>query len=146
MAFPIEATLEGANAIKDETLKSTLLDGSLKLAVWTTTPWTMPANAAVAMNPKLEYRVCDFKGEKIVVANDLVASLSETLEDTLTALGEGPFLGAEMEGLTYQHPTIKDRVNPVIVGGDYITTDAGTGLVHTARPPRPRRLHRRFEV
>ena len=37
-----------------------------------------------------------------------------------------------MEGLTYQHPTIKDRVNPVIVGGDYITTDAGTGLVHTA--------------
>merc|ERR1719199_273562 len=84
------------------------------------------------MNPKLEYRVCDFKGEKIVVANDLVASLSETLEDTLTALGEGPFLGAEMEGLTYQHPTIKDRVNPVIVGGDYITTDAGTGLVHTA--------------
>ena len=132
VAFPIEATLEGANAIKDETLKSTLLDGSLKLAVWTTTPWTMPANAAVAMNPKLEYRVCDFKGEKIVVANDLVASLSETLEDTLTALGEGPFLGAEMEGLTYQHPTIKDRVNPVIVGGDYITTDAGTGLVHTA--------------
>ena len=130
VAFPINVD-RGEN-VKDATLKSSLGDGSLKLAVWTTTPWTMPANAAVAMNPKLEYRVCEFKGEKIIVANDLVESLSETLEAALTPLGDGPFLGAELEGLTYQHPTIKDRVNPVIVGGDYITTDAGTGLVHTA--------------
>ena len=130
VAFPINVA-EGAN-VTNETLKTSLKENQLKLAVWTTTPWTMPANAAVAMNPKLEYRVCDFKGEKIIVANDLIESLSETLESKLTPLGDAPFLGAELEGLTYQHPTIQERVNPVIVGGDYITIDAGTGLVHTA--------------
>lgn len=129
---------EGLN-VRDETLKKCLSnegEGSdLKLAVWTTTPWTMPANAAVAINPKLEYRIVTQEGDdthKLIVANALIDSLSETLKTKLTPLGDGPFLGAEIEGLTYQHPTISDRINPVIVGGDYITTDAGTGLVHTA--------------
>ncbi|GBF91728.1 isoleucyl-tRNA synthetase [Raphidocelis subcapitata] len=108
------------------------------LAIWTTTPWTVPANLAVAVNGNLEYAVVEFKGDKasgwahrrLVVARELVEPLKakfglEGAEVLAT------FKGAALEGSTYTHP-LYGRTSPVVIGGDYITTESGTGLVHTA--------------
>jgi len=123
-------------------LKSALQDASL--AIWTTTPWTLPANAAVAVNERLTYAVVAVDegrdglsaGRKLVVAKDLIATLEKKLNVSLSLLAEAP--GAQLVGCTYSHPlsslggSLAARVSPVVVGGDYITTEAGTGLVHTA--------------
>lgn len=110
-------------------------DGSpLRVAIWTTTPWTMPANMAVAVNADLEYAIVEHATTgKLVVATDLVKTLAKTLklgeEDGFTVLTT--LSGADLVGTTYKHP-LYDRVSPVVAGGDYITTESGTGLVHTA--------------
>jgi isoleucyl-tRNA synthetase len=113
------------------------MEGAM-IAVWTTTPWTIPANLAVGVNDALEYAVVSVKprGEdslckegKMVVAKDLISVLEDKLKVDMSILCS--FKGSEIEGTTYQHPLF-DRVSPVVIGGDYITTDAGTGLVHTA--------------
>eukprot|EP00892_Ulva_mutabilis_P007438 jgi/Ulvmu1/5066/UM021_0083.1 len=115
------------------------LDGAA-FAVWTTTPWTIPANLAVAVNDRLQYSVVQLPEElcpwltqrRIVVAADLVDTLAGKLKaeaGALRVLATVP--GAALEGCAYQHPLF-DRESPVVIGGDYITTEAGTGLVHTA--------------
>mmetsp|Transcript_7783 Transcript_7783/g.11199 ORF Transcript_7783/g.11199 Transcript_7783/m.11199 type:complete len:1048 (-) Transcript_7783:38-3181(-) len=106
----------------------------LKVAIWTTTPWTMPANLAVAINPELGYSVVNHeKTGKLLVATDLARSLAKKFD-----LPEGEEFeliadvsGSDLVGTTYCHP-LYDRVSPVLAGGDYITTESGTGLVHTA--------------
>ena len=106
----------------------------LRVAIWTTTPWTIPANLAVAINPSLEYSVVSHeKYGKLIVATELVGSLSKTLElpegesfEILTSMN-----GESLLGTTYKHP-LYERVSKVVAGGDYITTESGTGLVHTA--------------
>jgi len=108
----------------------------LRVAVWTTTPWTMPANLAVAVNAKLEYSVVAYGAIKLVVAKDLVQTLASKLkkaEDETAPTLEilATFTGAEVEGTKYKHP-FADRTSEVVLGGDYITTESGTGLVHTA--------------
>ncbi|MGF1513688.1 MAG: isoleucine--tRNA ligase [Elainellaceae cyanobacterium] len=109
--------------------------GSTGVAIWTTTPWTMPANLAVAVNPELTYAVVE-AGEGnptpfkyLLVAKDLAESLSETLGVALTVKAE--IKGEALEHSTYQHPLF-DRESPIVIGGDYVTTESGTGLVHTA--------------
>ncbi len=105
----------------------------LFVAIWTTTPWTLPANLAVSVNGTLDYAICrDGSSEApryLVVAAALVERLSQTLERPLEALVT--VKGAELTGLLYRHPLL-DRTSPVLVGGDYVTTESGTGLVHTA--------------
>ncbi|MBM5815626.1 MAG: isoleucine--tRNA ligase, partial [Cyanobacteria bacterium K_Offshore_surface_m2_239] len=105
----------------------------LFVAIWTTTPWTLPANLAVSVNGNLDYAICrDGSAEApryLVVAAALVERLSQTLERPLEALAT--VKGSELVGLLYRHPLL-DRTSPVVVGGDYITTESGTGLVHTA--------------
>ncbi|MFM7676190.1 MAG: isoleucine--tRNA ligase, partial [Synechococcus sp.] len=112
--------------------------GSLAVAIWTTTPWTLPANLAVSVNGRLPYAICrvsepEGRGQgragHLVVAAELVDSLQRTLALTLEPVLQ--LSGEELEGITYQHPLL-DRSSPVVIGGDYITTEAGTGLVHTA--------------
>ncbi|NDC49168.1 MAG: isoleucine--tRNA ligase, partial [Micrococcales bacterium] len=103
---------------------------NLQLAIWTTTPWTLPANQAVAVNGSLNYAVCaDGKGRTLIIAEDLVANLSTKLDLNLESL----FIikGADLEGTSYRNPLL-DRISEVVLGGDYITTETGTGLVHTA--------------
>jgi len=119
-----------------EALAEAVSDTSdLEVAVWTTTPWTIPANRAVAVNPELEYVVAkavweDGRTKKLIVAQGLVESLKETLEaESMTV--EATFLGQALEGLKYAHPLVGTE-SPVVIGGDYITTESGTGLVHTA--------------
>ncbi|KAI7846319.1 hypothetical protein COHA_000156 [Chlorella ohadii] len=105
--------------------------------IWTTTPWTIPANLAVAVNDALEYAVVEVQGDlpegwgarRLVVAADLAAALADKFAVSLTTLAT--IKGADLEGCQYRHPLF-DRVSPVVVGGDYITTESGTGLVHTA--------------
>lgn len=107
---------------------------SLGVAIWTTTPWTIPGNLAVAVNPDLNYAVVERSGDNndcryLVVAADLVEKLSATLEESLTVKTTLP--GKALEHCKYRHPLF-DRESEVLIGGDYITTESGTGLVHTA--------------
>ncbi|MCY7324119.1 MAG: isoleucine--tRNA ligase, partial [Phormidesmis sp. CAN_BIN36] len=107
----------------------------LGVAIWTTTPWTIPANLAVSVNPDLVYAVvevgADFssKFKYLIVAKDLIDRLSETLGTTLTE--KATMRGRSLEHCTYRHP-LYDRQSEIVIGGDYVTTDSGTGLVHTA--------------
>ena len=107
----------------------------LFVAIWTTTPWTLPANLAVSVNGELDYAICRDGSAPadapryLVVAAALVDSLRSTLERPLE-----PVLtvkGLALAGILYRHPLL-DRTAPVVVGGDYVTTESGTGLVHTA--------------
>ncbi|MDM7958745.1 MAG: isoleucine--tRNA ligase [Synechococcus sp. WH 8007] len=113
-------------------------DGGLAVAIWTTTPWTLPANLAVSVNERFEYAICAIEAQgdnpapaasHLVVAAELRESLETSLGLTLTPLVS--VKGAALEGLQYRHPLL-ERTSPVVIGGDYITTEAGTGLVHTA--------------
>ena len=179
-AFPI--TQAGAN-IKD--ILAPYL-GSLGVAIWTTTPWTIPGNLAVAVNPELTYAVVEdprfivsenkpevsiaksaksttrskkkgkgfgfapAKEEELpkteivttaedqdqaqgfrylIVAAELVERLSAILDTQLSV--KVTFPGRDLEYCTYRHP-LYDRESPIVIGGDYITTESGTGLVHTA--------------
>ena len=106
------------------------LGQALQVAIWTTTPWTLPANLAVSVNERLDYALADDgEGRLLLVAADLIESLSSTLERPLSR--RATVKGALLAGLTYRHPLL-DRTSPVVIGGDYITTESGTGLVHTA--------------
>ena len=108
-----------------------VLDNNTYLVVWTTTPWTIPASEAVAVNAKFDYAVVKPANDdrKFVVATDLLDGLAEKLgwDDPEVVKHVA---GKDLEGLTTQHPYI-DR--DLLVGiADYVTADAGTGLVHTA--------------
>jgi isoleucyl-tRNA synthetase len=101
----------------------------VRAVIWTTTPWTLPANQAVAVNAELVYQLLDTPRGKLILARELAASvLARYGVEEHTVLAEAP--GARLELLRLQHP-FYDRVVPVILG-DHVTLDAGTGLVHTA--------------
>ncbi len=100
-----------------------------QVLIWTTTPWTLPANLAVALHPDLEYAAVEVGEEVWVLAKDLVASCLKLFgvhEHTLLAT----FSAAALAGRTCRHPFI-DR-DSLIVLADYVTADSGTGCVHTA--------------
>ncbi|MBB3047747.1 isoleucyl-tRNA synthetase [Litorivivens lipolytica] len=102
---------------------------AVDLVIWTTTPWTLPANQAVALHPELDYLVVSFNGRTAVLAEELhEKALARFGAESFEVLGQ--FKGAALEGLKLQHP-FYDRQVPVILG-DHVTVDAGTGAVHTA--------------
>ncbi len=99
------------------------------LVIWTTTPWTLPGNTAIAVGADFEYSKVEVNGKNYVVATDLLHSLtSEFKWDNVKEVST--FLGSNLEGVTYHH-VFMDRISPVVMG-DEVTLDAGTGLVHTA--------------
>ncbi|MBR8835310.1 MAG: isoleucine--tRNA ligase [Stigonema ocellatum SAG 48.90 = DSM 106950] len=130
-AFPMTSLSSGVKPQLDEFLPE------LGVAIWTTTPWTIPANLGVAVNPDLTYAVVEvakdtvteFAAKYLIVAGDLVESLSAKLATQLTV--KTTVKGKDLEHSTYHHPLF-DRESPIVVGGDYVTTESGTGLVHTA--------------
>lgn len=127
VSFPLKKQSESLSALLQEYEYD---ERNLFLAIWTTTPWTLPANAAVAVNAKIEYSIVkDESGRLLVVAKDLTVTLAEKLGVTFETIA--CFDGATLDGCTYRHP-LYDRESPVVIGGDYITTASGTGLVHTA--------------
>lgn len=97
--------------------------------VWTTTPWTLPANLAVCAGPDIEYVLASTRKGKLVFGKDLLEKLTELLDlGTVEILNT--FTGRQLEGLKYKHP-LYDRVSPCILG-DYVSTTDGSGLVHIA--------------
>ncbi|HEV7614060.1 MAG TPA: isoleucine--tRNA ligase [Steroidobacteraceae bacterium] len=103
------------------------------LAIWTTTPWTLPANRAVAVHPQFDYALVEFDLggglERLVVARELIDAVMNTLGIaawSLIAVAKG----AALEHMLLHHP-FYDRQVPVVLG-DHVTLDAGTGAVHTA--------------
>ena len=100
-----------------------------KFVIWTTTPWTLPANLGIAVHPDFEYQVVKYNGESYLVAKERVAFLAEKFGWENYETGE-VLVGKDLEYLLCQHPFL-DRTSTVILA-DYVTLDSGTGLVHTA--------------
>ncbi|WP_228054688.1 isoleucine--tRNA ligase [Gloeocapsopsis crepidinum] len=125
-AFPVTHLSEAVSALGE-------FLPHLSVAIWTTTPWTIPANLAVAVNPELTYAVVEVSADEhpkyLIVAADLVDRLSQILASDLTI--KAKVSGKDLEHTTYRHP-LYDRESPIVIGGDYVTTESGTGLVHTA--------------
>ncbi|RMD83227.1 MAG: isoleucine--tRNA ligase [Candidatus Dadabacteria bacterium] len=97
------------------------------IAIWTTTPWTLPANLAIALHPHFPYALVRAGQRSLLVAEPLVETLREKL-----GLGEtlATFRGSELEGIRARHPWLER--DSVVVLGEHVTLEAGTGCVHTA--------------
>lgn len=108
-------------------------EGDASVVIWTTTPWTLPSNQAVSLNPELEYLLVQLDlgqgAERILVVAPLLEDLMNRygVEDYQVV---GRCQGSALENQLLQHPFLDKQV-PVILG-DHVTTDAGTGAVHTA--------------
>jgi len=98
------------------------------ILIWTTTPWTLPANLGVFLHPEFNYGLYKTEKGNLVVAKDLAEDVFKTLDLSYELLKE--FKGTELEYTHYQHPFL-DRKG-LVMNADYVTIDAGTGAVHTA--------------
>ncbi|WP_077211453.1 isoleucine--tRNA ligase [Bacillus dakarensis] len=106
-----------------------VLDTDTKIIIWTTTPWTIPANLGITVHADLNYVVVNVSGTKYVVAEDLLESVSNEIGWENPAVIK-TVKGQELENILAKHP-IYDRDSLVMLG-EHVTTDAGTGCVHTA--------------
>lgn len=109
-----------------------VVDEDAQFIIWTTTPWTLPANVAITVHPELTYGEYLVDGHKYVVGKDLVDDVAENLgwnTDDIELVKE--FSGKDLEYVEAQHPFLEDRT-VLLINGDHVTTDAGTGCVHTA--------------
>ncbi|OOR98441.1 isoleucine--tRNA ligase [Haemophilus paracuniculus] len=103
--------------------------GNLSAVIWTTTPWTLPSNKAISINPELDYQLVQFGDERVILAAALVESVQKAAGvETVEVLGETK--GENLALLQFAHPFYDYNV-PLILG-NHVTTDGGTGLVHTA--------------
>ncbi|MFK3619566.1 isoleucine--tRNA ligase [Pasteurella multocida] len=103
--------------------------GNISAVIWTTTPWTIPSNRAIAIHENLDYQLVQFSDERVILAKDLVEEVAKAAGvEQVVILGESK--GKDLEWLRFQHPFYDFSV-PFILG-DHVTTDGGTGLVHTA--------------
>lgn len=133
-----EAEIEYANKRSASIyVKFSVVDGKGKLpedtaiVIWTTTPWTIPANQAIALGPDFDYSLIAVKEEKLLLATALVEEVLKAAgweAEPYEVLGE--FKGRELEGILTRHP-FYERASAVILG-DHVTLDSGTGAVHTA--------------
>src|SRR5699024_5203513 len=106
-----------------------VLDEDVKFLIWTTTPWTIPANLGIYVHPKFTYAVVKVQNEKFVVAKDLVEYLEKELEWEEYSI-EKEVQGSDLDRIVARHP-FYDRDSLVMLG-EHVTADAGTGCVHTA--------------
>ena len=106
-----------------------ILDNDTYFVIWTTTPWTIPANLGICLNENLEYGLFNTNKGKLVFLTCLEEELTKAFELENVKL-ERTFKGRELEGIKAKHPLF-DRESLVILG-DHVTSDAGTGCVHTA--------------
>src|SRR5882762_1471884 len=104
-------------------------DKPVSVAIWTTTPWTLPANLAIAVDPNAEYEILSNEGEGVIVARKLRDQFIQ--QTCFVAPKESTFrLGKELVGLQAQHPFLARK--STILAADFVTMDTGTGLVHVA--------------
>ena len=133
VAFPFNDNKAVANAFGLDTAH----DGAI--VIWTTTPWTIPANQALNIHPEFEYALVKLDaprqtGSTLILAKDLVENCLEQWGLTGTIMATAP--GAALENLNFHHPlhridTGYDRVAPLYLA-DYVTLESGTGIVHSA--------------
>ncbi len=112
----------GFDIIENEDLADT------QAVIWTTTPWTLPANMGIAVGRDFDYSQIEMNGKKYLIATDLVSSFAEEFETEATILKT--FRGGELEYTKVKHPFM-DRTSFIMLA-DHVTVDAGTGCVHTA--------------
>ncbi|MCM3003848.1 isoleucine--tRNA ligase [Priestia koreensis] len=106
-----------------------VLENDEKFIIWTTTPWTMPANLGISVNADLDYSVVAVNGEKYIVAFELLETVAKEIEWENYEVVR-TVKGAELDRVVATHP-LYGRDSLVMLG-DHVTTDAGTGCVHTA--------------
>ncbi len=128
----VEFPVENPGAFKSEfNIKE---NAAVSFLIWTTTPWTLPANQAIAVNPKVEYAFVKYsrndKARVAVIAKELVDRVFKDRKETSKPEVMKTVTGEQLIGKTYTHPFL-ERVSK-IVSADYVTTTDGTGLVHTA--------------
>ncbi len=103
--------------------------GAISLVIWTTTPWTLPANRAISLHPDFTYQLVQVDGQCLILAAELVESVMKRAGITeWTVLGSCK--GADLELLRFKHPFMDFDVPTIL--GEHVTLDAGTGAVHTA--------------
>ena len=100
----------------------------ISVMIWTTTPWTIPANMAVAVGEAISYSLIKIKGQNVIVATDRIKQIEQISKVSAIILKE--ISGSDLVGLKYYHPFC-NREGTVVLA-DYVTTEDGTGLVHTA--------------
>jgi isoleucyl-tRNA synthetase len=123
--FPLSS--DGAGDIASRVPE--LAGRDLSVLIWTTTPWTIPSNLAVAFHPEFDYAAYDVGGRIVIVAEKLAERVAAAIGRSF----EGPvarMVGAQLEGVRFQHPLYARHSVGVL--GKYVTLDAGTGAVHTA--------------
>lgn len=105
------------------------VSGPVSLVIWTTTPWTLPANRAVSLNAEFEYVLVQVEGQALILAKDLVESVMKRAGITEWIV-LGTAKGADLELMRFKHPFLDFDVPAIL--GEHVTLDAGTGAVHTA--------------
>jgi isoleucyl-tRNA synthetase len=125
----VEFPLSEASAPELATRLPALAGKQVSVLIWTTTPWTIPSNLAIAFHPEFRYGAYEVGGTVVIVAKDLAESVAAR---TGRSFGDPlvEFDGAAMERLVFRHP-LYDR-DSLAVLADYVTLEAGTGAVHTA--------------
>ncbi|MCX6825694.1 MAG: class I tRNA ligase family protein, partial [candidate division Zixibacteria bacterium] len=106
-------------------------DGDFYYLVWTTTPWTLPSNAALCMHPEADYSLIEFQGEKLVLASALLMKVLSSGFDIIETKKGGEFQGRKYIPL---FDTFKDKADKAfyVINGDFVTLEDGTGIVHIA--------------
>ncbi len=106
------------------------LGADVDAVIWTTTPWTLPHNRALAFHPDYDYVVAATTAGSLLLAAERLGAVTAEL-GLKVAETRGPWKGRELEGLQFQHPFLKELRVPAVLA-DYVTLDQGTGIVHTA--------------
>lgn len=146
VAFPVIKLGEETKLFLPLWTSQEIPTSKLYAVIWTTTPWTIPANLGISVNPTLAYSIVTDGDKFYIVATELVEKLSVVFEQNLTPVtfdqqpkqivgdvvfeGKASFSGKRLEGTICKHP-ISDRESPIVLG-DHVTAESGTGLVHTA--------------
>ncbi|EPF20748.1 Isoleucine--tRNA ligase [Cedecea davisae] len=121
------------NAVDSDAVKAKFgaaeVKGPISLLIWTTTPWTLPANRAISLGAEFEYVLVQVEGQALILAKDLLESVLKRAGITDYQI-LGTVKGSELELLRFRHPFMGFDVPAIL--GDHVTLDAGTGAVHTA--------------
>jgi isoleucyl-tRNA synthetase len=125
----VEFPLSDADAAEIGQRVPALAGRTVTVLIWTTTPWTIPANLGIAFHPDFDYGAFEYEGRTVIVAEALASKVSAETGRTLGAK-VASFKGAALERLRFRHP-LYDRDSLAVVA-EYVTLDQGTGAVHTA--------------
>ena len=117
------------NAVLAKVLRFTHIYEPVFAVIWTTTPWTLPANQAVSVHPDFDYVLVHFSAGFLILAKERAEKCLEAFQIKEREI-VAEFKGADIEHLQLEHP-FYERIVPVVLG-DHVTLDSGTGLVHTA--------------